>query len=170
MNSRDTTTILSEEPPIGSGVTGPLRAGAAIAGICLVIIGAIFAVRLFTGIVEAIRNPDEAHQVLDRWENLVRGRIPDLIGPRETADTPQGTEPAPESGSISEARSWVTPFDLAEYVAVMSRPVAILVLLILLSMAVGLSLRLIITGGTLNAQMDGLAALKQVVNELRNRR
>lgn len=145
-----------------------LRLFGALIGLVLVGVGAWFAITLFLALGKAVTDPASIHNTLDKWEAVVRGRLPDMLQTGEPAEQAPKADNVPQP---SVARETMTPRDLAEYIAVSSRPVAILFLIALL----GLLIRIAVSLADAGARLIGLASneaaiLKRLLTELRRNR
>jgi hypothetical protein len=159
--------VASEPAPAADASMRGVRLVGALAGLAMVAIGAWFAIMLFLHLVTAVRDPSVIHQTLDQWETVVRGRLPDMLQPGETADGTVATSD-PDAPPRSAAQEFITPRDMAEYILVSARPVAILCLLAVVSLLIRIAVSLIDAGARLLGLAGNEAAvLKRILNELR---
>ncbi|MCX7719058.1 MAG: hypothetical protein N2111_11755 [Candidatus Sumerlaeaceae bacterium] len=151
------------------GVMRGLRLFGAFIGLILVSVGTWFAVTLFLALGKAVSEPASIHDRLDKWEAVVRGRLPDMLHSGEPASLAQ--QQAEGDPPPSAARETITPRDLAEYIAVSSRPVAILFLIAVIGLLIRIAVSLIDAGARLLGLASHEAAImKRILAELRRQR
>lgn len=155
-----------ELAPAAEAPLRTMRLFGAFAGVLLVGVGGWFAVTLFLTLGKAVQDPASIHGTLDKWEAVVRGRLPDMLQTGEpAASTSDTAEPA---APHSVAREVVTPRDVAEYIVVSSRPVAILFLIAIISLLIRIAVSLIDAGARLIGMAASEAAImKRILHELR---
>lgn len=133
--------------------TAGMRVVGAILGVALVIIGTTFSLYMFFRIGEAVMDPRGFREQVDRWEFVVRGRTTDAVG--------DAREPAALTSDNTGAAGNLLPPDTLEDRAEeaarfiertfsrSARPIALFVMVVLVSMMVRILILLIDAGARL---------------------
>lgn len=152
--------------PEPDGTTG-FRIMAASMGLVLIVIGAMMCATLFYQIYRALMDPRPLVEQVNRWEFVIRGRMNDVpvrpVEKGEAAKLRTGSKPAnaadneePEADPLTAAHSGSAPRDVeiaAQFAkrlgSVSARPVALLLMFILLGILVRVAVGLLDAGGRL---------------------
>ena len=138
-----------------------LRFAGALLGIAIVIGGAYMVMLLFTHVLKAALDPGQFKGTLDKWEVVIRGNAgqADQYLEKDKPDVASDDE-RPKNREMTLARS------VSEVLVVISRPTAMVFLLLVVALLVGLATSVIEAGAKLiSLAVNEQAILRKVLRE-----
>ena len=144
----------------------PFRAILPGLGALAIMLGIFLTLKIFLGVLGAIREPAEFKPVLDQWEEVVKGKSPLLLQPVDlhVTATSEGA-----SIEITEAQE-PTAAQVAGTVRInYERPLAVFILMFLLIILVRIALGIISVGVKMIVASPYKDVMHRLIKELRRR-
>lgn len=136
-------------------------------GALVVLLGIFLALKLFFGILDAIREPSEVAPLLDAWEQVVRGESPFLDIPTELSLVPVTQErPSPEQAQPTEMTLSLRDRPLRVN---FERPLAIFVLLVLVGLLFRIAIGITTAGVKMIVASPYRDVMQRLITELKRR-
>jgi hypothetical protein len=155
---RDQRTAAQQESPFRAILPGLVA--------LVIMLGIFLSLKIFFGVLGAIREPAEFQPVLDQWEEVVKGRSPLILQPVDiqVTSTSEGA-----SIEITEPHE-PTAAQISGSVRVnYERPLAVFILLFLLLILVRIALGIVSVGVKMVVASPYKDVMNRLITELRRR-